>query len=110
MEALSLRKVMRMGLCWRQELPLFMGAGESSTPCPGENEEGFKLAVQVLPSFKGHIVLKAATGDAPGQDMWCSRLHAGSISHPMSHLVLCRPSYIYIPYKNNVGAAPRGVR
>jgi len=59
-------QVMRMGLCWRQELPLFMGAGESSTPCPGENEEGFKLTVYVLPCFKGHVTLKAAREMLPG--------------------------------------------
>lgn len=53
-----------------------MGAGESSTPCPGENEEGFQLAVHVLPCFKGHITLKAALGDAPGQDVPWSGLHA----------------------------------
>ena len=29
-------------------------------------------------------------------------------SHPTSHLVLRRPKYIYIPYRNNIGAAPRG--
>lgn len=32
-------------MCWRQELPLSMGAGENSTLCPGEDEQGVVLAV-----------------------------------------------------------------
>lgn len=40
---------MGMELCWRQELPLFMGAGKSSTVCPGEDEQGVELASMLLP-------------------------------------------------------------
>lgn len=53
-----------------------MEGGKNRTPCLRENEKGFKLAVYVLPCFKGHIALKAAPGDALGQDMLCSGLHA----------------------------------